>query len=93
MDSNTITAISSNIVVLEGEKVVLRCIAHPNNVAFRWTFNGLDLPDGEESNYQLVGLNHSLTIKSAKVENSGEYRCHLLQSEINATVMLQVNSG
>ncbi|XP_065897877.1 adhesion G protein-coupled receptor L4-like [Dysidea avara] len=91
-DSNTIRAISSNIVVLEGEKVALRCIAHPNNVAFRWTFNGLDLPDGEESNYQLVGLNHSLTIKSAKVENSGEYRCHLLQREINATIMLQVNS-
>jgi len=84
-------AVAQTVIALEGQSVKLRCFTNPIDTILTWTFNGIDLPAGES--YVLTGLNHTLTISTARLQDSGKYGCHIPGTIINDTITLKVKSG
>jgi len=84
-------AVAQIVIALEGQSVKLRCLTNPSDTILTWTFNGIDLRARE--NYELTGFNHTLTISTARIQESGKYGCHIPGTGINDTISLLVKSG
>ena len=85
---------AQNVIAIEGQKVDLRCITSPANV-LKWTFNGVGLVDRGENliKFRPPGLNHSLTILSARTSHSGVYNCHIIGTDVKAAIVLTIKSS
>jgi len=87
----TVYAVGRTVIALEGQSINLRCLTDPSDAMLTWSFKGIDLLG--TGKYAFSQLNHTLTMNTASVKDSGKYSCRITGTSINDTTTLRVKSG
>ena len=65
----------SGITILQGDNITLSCRPSQSNIALQWSYNGSDISNSPQYQFNPPFLNHDLTITHANDTNSGIYTC------------------
>ena len=65
----------SGITILQGDDVTLSCRPSESDIALQWSYNGSDISNSPQYQFNPPFLNHDLTITHANDTDSGIYTC------------------
>ena len=94
-ESPSIYLPTRTVVVTEGQSTIfVMCRTNPRNVVTRWTFNGVDVSTDTTGTLDVRGrYNHTLSIRSPTLDNTGTYTCHRVDTHANASFNFIVKPG
>ena len=86
----TVETTYSGITILQGDNVTLSCSPSKPNIALQWSYNGRNINNSPQYQFNPPLLNHNLTIFNANSSNSGSYVCAIVLPNIQETIVLTV---
>ena len=89
----SIQVTAQSITILEGQSITFSCIPTPDDLMVNWTMDSDSIDSSENINLSPEHLQHSLTIRNAVMQDSGEYICSIVGFAITKTIRLNVVQG
>ena len=89
----SIQVTAQSITILEGQSITFSCIPTPGDLMVNWTMDSDSIGSFENISLSPEHLQHSLTIRNAIMQYSGEYVCNIVDFAIAKTIRLNVIQG